>query len=115
MPEYCYPDNPVRLACLIHAASVRSEPESNSQKKDFEFRPGPLTQTSLYSASLPNLLLVREAKDAPQASVFKDRRYPPFEGQRVHSISFSHPAAQGGILKNFYAPDYCNITTLSAI
>ena len=31
--EYCYPPDPVRLACLIHATSVRSEPESNSQKK----------------------------------------------------------------------------------
>ena len=30
---YCYINNPVRLACLIHAASVRSEPESNSPKK----------------------------------------------------------------------------------
>ena len=28
--EYCYPSISVRLACLIHAASVRSEPESNS-------------------------------------------------------------------------------------
>lgn len=27
------PDYSVRLACLIHAASVRSEPESNSPKK----------------------------------------------------------------------------------
>ena len=26
--------DPVRLACLIHATSVRSEPESNSQKKN---------------------------------------------------------------------------------
>ena len=32
-PQYCYLGDPVRLACLIHAASVRSEPESNSQKK----------------------------------------------------------------------------------
>jgi hypothetical protein len=30
--SYCYSSNPVRLACLIHAASVRSEPESNSPK-----------------------------------------------------------------------------------
>jgi hypothetical protein len=29
--------NPVRLACLIHAASVRSEPESNSPKKYSSF------------------------------------------------------------------------------
>src|SRR5262249_54151608 len=27
---YCYTRISVRLACLIHAASVRSEPESNS-------------------------------------------------------------------------------------
>ena len=36
MRQYCYRRNPVRLACLIHATSVRSEPESNSQKKEFE-------------------------------------------------------------------------------
>ena len=34
--QYCYFTDPVRLACLIHATSVRSEPESNSQKKEFE-------------------------------------------------------------------------------
>ena len=28
-------EDPVRLACLIHAASVRSEPESNSHSKKF--------------------------------------------------------------------------------
>ena len=33
--EYCYPIISVRLACLIHAASVRSEPESNSPFKLF--------------------------------------------------------------------------------
>src|SRR4029077_7851614 len=32
---YCYKTNLVRLACLIHAASVRSEPESNSPLKSF--------------------------------------------------------------------------------
>jgi hypothetical protein len=32
-PRYCYQRNPARLACLIHAASVRSEPESNSPLK----------------------------------------------------------------------------------
>jgi hypothetical protein len=31
--EYCYPEISARLACLIHAASVRSEPESNSPLK----------------------------------------------------------------------------------
>ena len=39
MDQYCYRSNPVRLACLIHAASVRSEPESNSQKKNLSFEP----------------------------------------------------------------------------
>src|SRR5215510_12913917 len=33
-PEYCYPEISARLACLIHAASVRSEPESNSPLKN---------------------------------------------------------------------------------
>ena len=32
--RYCYPLASVRLACLIHAASVRSEPESNSPFKE---------------------------------------------------------------------------------
>ena len=32
---YCYINDPVRLACLIHAASVRSEPESNSPKQRY--------------------------------------------------------------------------------
>ncbi len=45
-PEsYCYSTDPVRLACLIHAASVRSEPESNSPKKmcRLYFKPAKLT------------------------------------------------------------------------
>src|SRR3712207_7762552 len=29
LPPYCYGNKSVRLACLIHAASVRSEPESD--------------------------------------------------------------------------------------
>ena len=33
LPKYCYLNKTVRLACLIHAASVRSEPESNSPLK----------------------------------------------------------------------------------
>jgi hypothetical protein len=32
--QYCYRPTIVRLACLIHAASVRSEPESNSPNKN---------------------------------------------------------------------------------
>ena len=35
--EYCYPVISARLACLIHAASVRSEPESNSPLKNVSF------------------------------------------------------------------------------
>ena len=39
--KYCYPVISARLACLIHAASVRSEPESNSPLKNVKrFRPG---------------------------------------------------------------------------
>ena len=35
--EYCYPVISARLACLIHAASVRSEPESNSPLKNVSY------------------------------------------------------------------------------
>jgi hypothetical protein len=43
-PQYCYKEGPVRLACLSHAASVRSEPGSNSSVKfaDRTASPGPL-------------------------------------------------------------------------
>ena len=37
--EYCYPVISARLACLIHAASVRSEPESNSPLKNVSLIP----------------------------------------------------------------------------
>ena len=76
MDKYCYPSNPVRLACLIHAASVRSEPESNSQKKEFE------------SSSHKHLLF-------SQTSVVKERRSFPQSGERVHSISYFPVRAQG--------------------
>ena len=33
LSKYCYPKRPVRLACLNHAASVHSEPGSNSPKR----------------------------------------------------------------------------------
>jgi hypothetical protein len=33
LPQYCYCMDPVRLACVKHAASVRPEPESNSPSK----------------------------------------------------------------------------------
>ena len=55
--------DPVRLACLIHATSVRSEPESNSQKKIQHpagpksagtFCSGPLPAQANRIASLPN-------------------------------------------------------------
>ena len=37
-PMYCYTEKPVRLACLNHAASVHSEPGSNSPKRIRESR-----------------------------------------------------------------------------
>ena len=51
--EYCYPLISVRLACLIHAASVRSEPESNSPLKNKSSIPSRLIQPELPSTSLP--------------------------------------------------------------
>ena len=57
-PIAIHGSDPVRLACLIHAASVRSEPESNSQTKQkrepLPFGPprvgGPLTDGRLAQA-----------------------------------------------------------------
>jgi hypothetical protein len=37
--RYCYKEGPVRLACLSHAASVRSEPGSNSSFYSMPRRP----------------------------------------------------------------------------
>jgi hypothetical protein len=39
LPEYCYSLDPVRLACVKHAASVRPEPESNSPSKPTRPKP----------------------------------------------------------------------------
>ncbi len=36
LPEGSAPTNPARLACLNHAASVHSEPGSNSPKENFQ-------------------------------------------------------------------------------
>ena len=101
--RYCYLPDPVRLACLIHAASVRSEPESNSQKKTVESCFAPLagrghhTNFHLCSASLPtapggSLWQVRRSS-AP--SILKDQvastGLPLVGGERMSSIS--NPAA----------------------
>ena len=44
LPEYCYSMDPVRLACVKHAASVRPEPESNSPSRfQFQTQDGLLT------------------------------------------------------------------------
>ena len=87
--EYCYPRDPVRLACLIHATSVRSEPESNSQKKKVLFedpRGSSAPHTNIY-CFLKNRLSKIDVRD--------------LSGERVHSISKNLRGAQGGILKNF--------------
>ena len=47
--EYCYPVISARLACLIHAASVRSEPESNSPLKNVSFNSCPMISRTNYN------------------------------------------------------------------
>ena len=87
--KYCYPPDPVRLACLIHATSVRSEPESNSQKKEFE-----LLHTNIYcSVSLPKTRLT---------PVFKDQLSPSRANKDV--VYQKTPLVDKGVfLENFKA------------
>ena len=47
--EYCYPVISARLACLIHAASVRSEPESNSPLKNVSWSVCPVVNRTIYN------------------------------------------------------------------
>ena len=81
--------DPVRLACLIHATSVRSEPESNSQKKNTrqpDLRPadvlfGSITYTS-HSNRIPskskgrlNYSDFKEPTSEPQLRLWFQRRF----------------------------------------
>jgi hypothetical protein len=74
---YCYALDPVRLACLIHAASVRSEPESNSpitkHKTPSLFREKGLLAVTLAQALSPITPLPMRS-DAPSRPS-RGRRY----------------------------------------
>ena len=84
-PQYCYLGDPVRLACLIHAASVRSEPESNSQKKKvFSLKVPRGTFGSSHKQLLfrvssegSHFIFNEPSRVTSQASILKDR-CPPF-------------------------------------
>src|SRR3954462_12429948 len=56
--RYCYPVISARLACLIHAASVRSEPESNSPLKNVSLNLESSTAAEFYVLDLILKLLV---------------------------------------------------------
>ena len=112
-PQYCYLGDPVRLACLIHAASVRSEPESNSQKKKVFSLKVPrgtfvAPHTNNYcSVSLPKVRIYfnEPSRVTSQASILKDQS-PAFSlslsarsftlsGERGHSLSNLFPTRKG--------------------
>ena len=93
--QYCYFTDPVRLACLIHATSVRSEPESNSQKKKVYYILFLAFAQTFNCSSRLNLIVSHVSSIACQRSM------SPFSGERVHSISNLLSPRQGGILKNF--------------
>ena len=111
------PPDPVRLACLIHATSVRSEPESNSQKKEFVLvrgaprgAPGITTSfpCSLCSASLPKVPPFRGTGIAFFFSTVLlsriERRAPrggPFWAQRVGNIA-KRPSGRKGVRRRFF-------------
>ena len=99
--------DPVRLACLIHAASVRSEPESNSQKKDSNAAPRPkprgasrsvqIASTSFLSFRIPSgsvsfgsALELRMS----QSKFFAPRAASSRFSARVETLADSHPPCQ---------------------
>ena len=90
--EYCYPVISARLACLNHAASVRSEPESNSPLKnvsydstDVQFREEPnglfiatFRRTWFFNLKTLQLVLLTEpfegALNLSHNSIFNEQR-----------------------------------------
>ena len=67
LPEYCYSMDPVRLACVKHAASVRPEPGSNSPSRagigsprgDFRYQTRTQNRQLLTSLSVSALTLLQ--------------------------------------------------------
>src|SRR5574344_1134433 len=97
-PQHCCIGDPVRLACLIHATSVRSEPESNSQKKNLR-----MLHTNIYcsvSLSKTHLKLQVSKSDFPPSLLRARRDTSTHQGERVQSISKRVHGRKGVILKN---------------
>ena len=106
--RYCYRMYSARLACLIHAASVRSEPESNSPSKMTSS--STLNQNQITDSNLVAYILTLEIHSDPSKlslscirvfsrdsyflshkSIFKEQLQPVsrLKGQRRYSF-FSH-------------------------
>ena len=104
--------DPVRLACLIHATSVRSEPESNSQKKNYCFviwkasRPSGLSHKLLSCVPRPFRSLPsgrRPSGAAPFQSTYRVSMIgvrAPGGGERGHSLPYPAPPRKGENEKN---------------
>ncbi len=99
----------VRLACVRHAASVRSEPGSNSQvqagprSEDRIHLTGPLNATSTQAFETVRLLLLdrdaqatRDASPSPEPVRGQRSKPPPAHPFSQHGINdFQDPAAPG--------------------
>ena len=99
----CLPD-PVRLACLIHATSVRSEPESNSQKKNVRLfagtsRPRParasLSRVPRPFRRIPSGIFL-PVRALGTISSQGSTRAPLGGGERGHSVSNPRAPRKGG-------------------
>src|SRR5436190_5696462 len=91
--EYCYPVISVRLACLIHAASVRSEPESNSPLKNVSLNARPIPMIEIGSLQLLKLFRSPQAnpRNRPEKGLLKTYRTSQFSksSERFRSKSNS--------------------------
>ena len=85
-PSATHPEGPVRLACVKHAASVRSEPGSNSQVDSHVPNPnrhqdiktkGPLTHTLSHTILKPTQKLKNMQTNSPTRTPYRPTQKPP--------------------------------------
>src|SRR5687767_7048450 len=74
--RYCYRMYSARLACLIHAASVRSEPESNSPSIN-DYQSPTLNQNQITDSNLVAYYLTLEIRSPCRSPHAHARGYQP--------------------------------------
>ena len=95
---YCYTTKTVRLACLNHAASVHSEPGSNSPKRVKNLVI--LELLNAVSRSSPSILCLELLIGGPNQSHKVNFKEPSHQGKRVRKNSFR--SSVNTFSKNFF-------------